>query len=300
MLAAIGSLRQRHPRRVVVAIGVAPPDTLRRLELAADEVVCLETPEDSRAVGQFYDDFAPVSEADVAATLRHFREGRRRRHVTIREGFAEIEGDLAVPQGARGVVVFAHGSGSSRRSPRNRFVAETLNHRGFATLLLDLLTRDEDVDASSRFDIPLLTRRVVAAIRWIAERPDTGALPLGLFGASTGAACALRAAAAMPDVVRAVVSRGGRPDLAGGDLGDVRAPTLLIVGEDDHQVVALNRDAFERLAATDKRVDVVRGATHLFDERGALDRVAESAAEWFAEHLAAEPAAPSSGGAARA
>lgn len=207
--------------------------------------------------------------------------------VTLPAGGAEVAGDLTTPAAARGMVLFAHGSGSSRHSPRNRAVAAHLNAAGFGTLLLDLFTADEDrVDARTarlRFDIGLLTDRLVGAIDWLAAGPG-GDLPLGLFGASTGAAGALAAAVARPGRVRAVVSRGGRPDLAGAALDRVAAPVLLIVGELDTTVLDLNRRAAARIAAPHE-VSVVPGATHLFEEPGALDRVADLAAAWFRRRL---------------
>jgi len=204
--------------------------------------------------------------------------------VRIPAGGVELDGLLAVPAGARGVVVFAHGSGSSRFSPRNNFVAGVLRGRGIATLLFDLLTQEEDALYENRFDIGLLTKRLVAATEWILKQPRTRGLRVGYFGASTGSACALRAAAAMGKVVAAVVSRGGRPDLTGEDIARVRAPTLLIVGGADHGVIELNRSAYAQLRA-EKRMEVVPGATHLFEEPGALEKVAELAADWFERYL---------------
>lgn len=199
-----------------------------------------------------------------------------------------VRGDLTVPAGATGLVVFAHGSGSSRHSRRNREVAAALQGRGLGTLLMDLLTpAEEQVDARTahlRFDVPLLACRLAGAARWLAARDATADLPLGYFGASTGAAAALVAAATEPQRVRAVVSRGGRPDLAGDALPDVAAPTLLIVGGRDTVVLDLNREAFDRLRV-ERRLDVVPGAGHLFEEPGALDRVAGLAGDWFAAHL---------------
>lgn len=184
---------------------------------------------------------------------------------------ALLDGDRALPDGAVGVVGFAHGSGSSRHSPRNRQVAATLADRGLGTLLFDLLNPEEEqrdlLTAELRFDIDLLAQRLVAAVDWLTEQPETRDLPVGLFGASTGAAAALVAAAARPDAVTAVVSRGGRPDLAGAALGEVRAPTLLIVGGRDEQVIGLNEQAADRLAAP-HRLEIVSGATHLFEEPG--------------------------------
>jgi putative phosphoribosyl transferase len=216
--------------------------------------------------------------------------------VSVPAGDVRLAGDLAVPAGARGVVLFAHGSGSGRHSPRNRQVAAALGRAGLATLLLDLLTEEEEaVDrdrAELRFDIALLAGRLVAAIDWLAEDPRTRALPIGLFGASTGAAAALVAAAERPLQVAAVVSRGGRPDLAGPALGLVRAPTLLIVGGRDRVVLELNRSAAEQLSAeqlsAEYRLEIVPDATHLFEEPGALERVAAMAADWFLRWLSPE------------
>jgi dienelactone hydrolase len=204
-----------------------------------------------------------------------------------------LTGDLALPPVARGVVLFAHGSGSSRHSPRNRHVARLLRDAGLGTLLMDLLTREEEqAEARTghlRFDIPLLARRLDAAVDWLGRDPETRALPVGLFGASTGGGAALVAAAERPEVVRAVVSRGGRPDLAGEALAVVRTPTLLIVGERDHPVIAMNRDALARLEG-EKRLEIVPGASHLFEEPGTLDQVARLAASWFERYL--RPDAP--------
>ncbi|MFV0132368.1 dienelactone hydrolase family protein [Streptomyces sp. HMX87] len=207
--------------------------------------------------------------------------------VAVPSGRARLPGDLAVPAGARGVVLFAHGSGSSRFSPRNRAVAAELRRAGFGTLLLDLLTeREEERDAVTgehRFDIALLAGRLADAVDWLAERPDTADLPVGLFGASTGAAAALIACAERPRRVAAVVSRGGRPDLAGDALAQVLAPVLLIVGGHDETVLGLNRRAAERLPGPHE-LHVVPGATHLFPEPGALEQVAGAAADWFRRH----------------
>ncbi|HEU5304531.1 MAG TPA: dienelactone hydrolase family protein [Gemmatimonadales bacterium] len=208
--------------------------------------------------------------------------------VRIRAGTAMLEGDLSVPEGAVGVVLFAHGSGSSRHSSRNRFVAGELQAAGLATLLIDLLTVEEEaVDqhtAQFRFDIPLLAERLVAATRWLGEDPSTRALSVGYFGASTGAAAALVAAASIPDRIGAVVSRGGRPDLAGDSLPRVQAPVLLIVGGRDLAVLEMNRAAMARIRGV-SRLEVVPGATHLFEEPGTLEVVARLARDWFHRYL---------------
>lgn len=222
--------------------------------------------------------------------------GIRSVEVRITVGDTEIAGDLSVPDNASGVVVFAHGSGSSRFSSRNRAVAASLNDRTLATLLLDLLTEEEDeidrITRELRFDIPLLAGRVAEAVTWTVSRPDLEGLAVGLFGASTGAAAALIAAAQRPESVSAVVSRGGRPDLAAGDLGAVQAPTLLIVGGLDTAVIRLNETALRQMRCAVELV-VVPGATHLFEEPGTLDQVAHLAGDWFATHLA--PTAPPTG-----
>lgn len=209
-------------------------------------------------------------------------------HVTI--GPLGLEGDLCVPEGAWALVVFAHGSGSSRLSPRNRAVAAALNGQGMATLLFDLLTLEEEAHRANVFDIALLAGRLVDVVRWVDGERALARLPLGLFGASTGAAAALVAAAALGARVGAVVSRGGRPDLAEPVLADVTAPTLLIVGGDDQEVLVLNQQAFARLTAA-KALKIVEGATHLFEEPGAMEEVIALAADWFTAHLSPRAAA---------
>lgn len=199
-----------------------------------------------------------------------------------------LDGDLAVPSHARGLVIFVHGSGSRGSSRRNRAVAERLRQDGLATLLLDLLTPEEHVfdraTAELRFDVPLLTARVLAATAWALRYPSTAGLPIGLFGASTGAGPALKAAAARPDAIRAVVSRGGRPDFAGRALRAVKAPTLLIVGGHDRQLLEVNRQAYDQLDC-ERHLEIIPGATHLFEEPGAIEEVARLAAAWFTWHL---------------
>lgn len=203
--------------------------------------------------------------------------------VHIPAGQAIIEGALQIPTQSCGIVLFAHGSGSSRHSPRNNFVAQVLNLNGLATLLMDLLTTEEDRNYNTRFDIELLVQRLVTATTWVRNNSETQGLPIGYFGASTGAAAALKAAA-YETSVRAVVSRGGRPDLAGAALGMVKSPVLLLVGSNDAGVIELNEDAFAQLQFT-KELVVVPGATHLFEEPGTLEQVASHAAGWFKMHL---------------
>lgn len=208
--------------------------------------------------------------------------------VSIPVNGAHIEGALELPDNAIGLVLFAHGSGSSRHSPRNNYVARVLREQGIATLLMDLLTPEEDRDYSRRFDIDLLVERLLVAARWAREQADTAALPLGYFGASTGAAAALRAAAADPSIA-AVVSRGGRPDLAAPDaLQQVEAPTLFLVGGEDVGVIELNESAFAHLQC-EKRFVIIPGATHLFEEPGTLEQVAAQAAGWFEMHFGKAP-----------
>jgi len=219
------------------------------------------------------------------------REGQQSVRVSI--GRAIHEGNLHVPQNVVGVVLFAHGSGSTRHSPRNRFVAEKLQECGLATLLIDLLTSEEEaVDARTahlRFDIGLLAERLVRATDWLEENAATSGMKVGYFGASTGGGAALVAAAERPSAVGAVVSRGGRPDLAGAALSCVKAPTLLIVGGDDGPVIRMNEEALAELRC-EKRLEIVPGASHLFEEPGTLDQVASLAGEWFRDHLASEEA----------
>ncbi len=210
------------------------------------------------------------------------------RVVKLEAAGVTLVGSLIVPEQPQGLVIFAHGSGSNRKSPRNRSVARVLNDARIATLLMDLLTPDEEaqdmVTAQYRFDIPILAERVMGATDWATTDKATLHLPIGLFGASTGAAAALVAAAVRPELVRAVVSRGGRPDLAAKSLANVRAPTLLIVGGDDEPVIVLNRQALEKLEC-EKKLEIIPGATHLFEEKGALERVAVLAQAWFARWL---------------
>lgn len=204
----------------------------------------------------------------------------------------ELEGELILPVRAKSIVLFAHGSGSSRFSPRNNYVASILQQAGIGTLLFDLLTRDEDRDYETRFDIALLTRRLLAATEWIEQYPATENFSIGYFGASTGAAAALQAAAQINERITAVVSRGGRPDLAGPvALGRVLAPTLLIVGGHDNVVITLNREAYEQLICK-KEIVIIPGATHLFEEPGTLELAAQAASNWFATHLTQQTATP--------
>jgi putative phosphoribosyl transferase len=219
--------------------------------------------------------------------------------VEVPVGSHFLRGDLGVPPMPKGLVLFAHGSGSSRHSPRNQFVARVLRQEGLATLLIDLLTPEEDLvdveTAEFRFDIDMLGQRVITIVDWLHERGGTAALPIGLFGASTGAAAALMAAAARPAVVEAVVSRGGRPDLAGDALPTVAAPTLLVVGGDDEEVIELNREAMAQMHGP-VHIEIVPGATHLFEEPGTLEAVADMAAAWFVTAFSEQAGRPNRAG----
>ena len=286
--------------RVVMATPVASRSSLAELGEICDQVVCLEAPEPFYAVGEWYRDFSPTSDAEVQALLQRAAQGLtaspavasigddppvRDEEVEIRVGTVLLAGHFTVPEIQRGMVVFAHGSGSSRHSPRNRFVATTLNGAGLGTLLFDLLSPDEEIDRAQVFDIPLLAARLATVTKWLKAQPESTGSRIGYFGASTGAAAALWAAAQPGADVGAIVSRGGRPDLALPVLEHVRAPTLLIVGGDDQVVLDLNRTAQERIRCQNQ-LTVVPGATHLFEEPGALEEVARLASEWFLGHLA--------------
>jgi putative phosphoribosyl transferase len=309
MRAAAAALREQDPDRIVVAVPTAAPETCDDLREEVDDIICAITPEPFYAVGLWYDDFSQTSDDEVRDLLARARQAqppparergggvhmnRESGHhsdehlIQITAGPVTLEGTLSVPADARGVVLFAHGSGSSRHSPRNRHVASVLQAGGLATVLIDLLTADEEtVDLRTRqlrFDIDLLADRLVGATDWLAQYPDTCLLRVGYFGASTGGGAALVAAAQRPEVVGAVVSRGGRPDLAGQALPQVRAPTLLIVGGHDQPVIAMNQQALAQLRC-EKRLEIVPRATHLFEEPGTLDQVARLARDWFNQHL---------------
>ncbi|MET9914970.1 phosphoribosyltransferase [Streptomyces sp. NPDC006476] len=273
--------------RVVLAVPVGPERTLRRLRQSADEVVCLHSPRFFGSVGAWYDAFPQVDDREVADLLAQATRPVRDGDVDVPAGPVRLAARFTLPDQAPAVVAFAHGSGSGRHSPRNRYVADVLNRAGLGTLLLDLLTEHEEHDRHKVFDIVLLARRLGAAALWL--RRATG-LPVAYFGASTGAAAALEAAAEDFDI-RAVVSRGGRPDLATpAALDHVRAPTLLIVGSLDTRVLSLNRLAADWMRC-DHRIAVVPGATHLFEQPGTLSAVADLAREWFTAHLALPPTA---------
>lgn len=296
--AACQVARAQGADRVVLAVPIGGRDVFGRFAGYADEVVCLHTPELFFAVGQGYRNFAQISDGEVVRLLDRARDGSRApaddaaaadppirdEEVTVSAGSVSVAGHLTIPERPVGVVLFAHGSGSSRHSPRNRYVAEVLNGAGLATLLFDLLTPAEERNRANVFDIELLARRLVDVTIWLGRERDTAALPVGYFGASTGAGAALVAATDPRVNVAAVVSRGGRPDLAGPFLPRVHAATLLIVGGNDEMVLELNRQAQAAIPGKCE-LTVVPGATHLFDEPGTLERVAVLARDWFIDHL---------------
>lgn len=283
--------------RVVLAVPIGPDDLRETFAGYADEVVCLRTPAFFSAVGQGYRHFTQTSDDEVIALLDRSRDGSadaasasgddpppRDEEVEVVAGSATVAGHLTIPEHPTGIVVFAHGSGSSRHSPRNRYVADVLNRAGLATLLFDLLTPAEERNRANVFDIELLAGRLVDVTRWLTSQPDTASLPVGYFGASTGAGAALVAAADPRARVGAVVSRGGRPDLAGSALANVTAPTLLIVGGRDEVVLDLNRRAQAAIPGQCE-LAIVPGATHLFEEPGTLQQAAKLARDWFVDHL---------------
>ena len=301
--------------KVILAVPVAPRATVARLGEVADQVICVESPEPFFAIGQWYRDFSQTSDAEVVELL-HQAAGSRdagpatgtgagvggtAAEVQVPAGAVRLPGQLVLPSGppgARGIVLFAHGSASGRSSPRNMFVASVLRQAGLGTLLFDLLTPAEEADRANVFDIGLLAGRLADATRWARGQPELDGISVGYFGASTGAAAALRAAAEPGSRIAALVSRGGRPDLAGPVLGQVQAPTLFIVGGLDDQVLALNVAARAQLRAASE-LAVVPGATHLFPEPGALEQVAWLARDWFRRHLGAGSDGSTAGGAAR-
>ncbi|MGA2319190.1 MAG: phosphoribosyltransferase family protein [Solirubrobacteraceae bacterium] len=308
-LAAVRALRKRGARRIVVAAPVGSGESISMLAEEADRVVCPLIPERLYGVGMWYRDFAPVSDEEVVALLAEAGQegtssappprapstsppsagavGPYREALSLEVGGVQLAGDLNVPASASGLVLFAHGSGSSRMSPRNRAVAGALNDAGLATLLFDLLDEQEALRRELVFNVPLLAGRLEVLTRWAGSQSRLQSLPIGYFGASTGAAAALRAAAEVGGEVTAVVSRGGRPDLAADRLKGVVSPTLLIVGARDLEVLELNRDAAAQLRCPHDLV-VIDGAGHLFEEPGALERVSELAIGWFHRYLASE------------
>ncbi len=294
MQAAVAALRAREPSRLVVAVPVGSRQACEAIDETADACVCLHTPEPFQAVGLWYRNFRQTTDEEVQMALSESNEPSDlheygnaspiEKNVIISHEGHHLEGVLGLPVTIRGVVAFAHGSGSGRHSPRNRQVARALRDRGFATLLLDLLEPSEAENRARVFDIGLLADRLSRAVSWLSLEEATRGHRIGLFGASTGAGAALVAASRHPEVIRAVVSRGGRPDLAGSALRRVSAPTLLIVGGHDEAVIDLNRRALAVLPCV-KELAIVPGATHLFSEPGALEEVARLAGDWFMKTL---------------
>jgi putative phosphoribosyl transferase len=296
--AACQVARAHGAARVVLAVPVAPRGWQARIADAADELVCVHTPTDFYAIGQFYADFSQTTDDEVIACLERASASRkpaaaaaaadppvRDEEVEPTAGEVRLAGYLTVPGNAAGIVIFAHGSGSSRHSPRNRYVARVLAEAGLGTLLFDLLTPDEELDRANVFDIGLLARRLTEVTGWLRAQPGAVGAAVGYFGASTGAAAALWAAAEPGAGIAAVVSRGGRPDLARPRLAAVPAPTLLIVGGRDEVVLDLNRRAQAELRC-ENHLTVVPGATHLFEEPGTLAAAAALARDWFLSHMA--------------
>lgn len=285
VLAAVEVLRRLGATRIVVAVPVASMQAAESVARQVDELVCLHTPADFRAVGLHYDVFDQESDEHVRALLTgHGAVPLAVAATDALGGAILLPGTLTLPEDAHGIVVFAHGSGSSRFSSRNVHVAHVLQRAGMGTLLFDLLTESEAADRRYVFDIDLLATRLEAALDHIRAQHQWAHLPIGLFGASTGAAAALVAAARRPEQISAVVSRGGRPDLAGTSLPLVEAPVLLIVGGLDHEVIGLNELAMTRLHCAHE-MRIIPGATHLFEEPGTLDQAAALASEWFSAHL---------------
>jgi putative phosphoribosyl transferase len=295
--AACQVARAHGASKVILAVPVASRSSLAALADVADGLICLATPEPFFAVGEFYEDFSQTSDAEVLKYLEWEASKAaappaavsadppvRDEDVIVQAGAVRLVGHLTVPEVWSGLVIFAHGSGSSRHSPRNRFVASALNSVGLGTLLFDLLTPDEEFERTSVFDIELLADRLASVTGWLEAQPEAEGSRIGYFGASTGAGAALWAAAQAGSSIAAVVCRGGRPDLAGPQLGQVRAPTLLIVGGRDQVVLGLNRQAQMQMRC-ESQLAVVPGATHLFEEPGALEEVARLAGEWFLRRL---------------
>ncbi|UGB39591.1 phosphoribosyltransferase family protein [Frateuria soli] len=296
MRAALAAVRRQHPALLVAAVPVAAPESLAELEDLADRVVCLLAPAHFRAVGAFYGEFEPVDDTDVlhllSAPPRADAGLPVPQAVTFDLPDACLPGDLAMPPDARGLVIFAHGSGADRDSPRDRCLAHLLQRSGMGTLLFDMLTPEEVISPAAVFDIAALADRLAAVVAAVRRDPALGQLPLGLFGAGTGAGAVLAVAAQRPRDVAAVVSRSGRPDLAGAaTLARVTAPTLLIVAGLDRQVLSLNRAAQRRIPAKNE-LAVVPGATHLFPEPGTLETASRLARDWFARWLGTRIHAP--------
>lgn len=289
MLAAIEAVRARRPARITIAVPIAAPTVCAQIRELVDHLVCLVTPHRLRTVGEWYEKFPQIEDDEARALLGTNPTRSITEVIPIPVDHVELAADLVVPARPHGVIVFVHGSGSGRHSPRNRRVADALARAGFATVLFDLLTPDEEIEdrktAALRFDLPLLEGRLVAALAWTARHPTLHGLPVGLFGSSTGAAAAL-IAATKSRVVATVVCRGGRPDLANDALPRVTVPCLFLIGGDDRDVIALNHRALAQLGSrATSTIHVIPEAGHLFEEPGALDEVIALSATWFARQL---------------
>jgi putative phosphoribosyl transferase len=285
---ACAFLKNEGAGEVILAVPVCAPATASLVRAEVDQLVCLEEPDMFFSVGQYYDDFRQLEDSEIVSLLWKSRleneEGLVGKEVTIKSDGIELKGILAVPNQAEGIVLFAHGTGSSRSSPRNLQVAQALQAAGLGTLLFDLLTLKESAERRKVFDIAFLGKRLLTATEWLRKQKGCERLPIGFFGASTGAGAALWAAAELGDAVAAVVSRGGRPDLAGDHLEEVTAPTLLLVGARDELVIEMNQRA--QLKLRNVQFEIISGATHLFEEPGTLEQVEKKAAAWFLANFA--------------
>jgi len=283
--AACMIVRKQGAKKVVLAMPVAPADWSNNFVGVADELVAVSTPSSMGSVGEYYDDFSAVSDKEVISLLASENGSTSQTEVHIPfNGGQTLPGVLTIPESPKGLVIFVHGSGSSRHSPRNIKVAKTLQEHGFATLLFDLLTVSEEQDRDNVFNIDLLADRTRWVVEWASREVSVQGLPIGLFGASTGAAAALVAASRVPSLVHAVVSRGGRPDLATAHLANVKCPVLMIVGKRDVDVLQWNREA-GALMQCPNTLTVIPGASHLFEEAGTLGQAAEEASQFFLEQL---------------
>lgn len=287
IFAAIKHVKAHGAKKIIVAVPVAPKETVQRIKNEVDDFISLLIPDIfAGAVGAYYEDFGQVTDEEAIRFIdsKDSENGQHDQDINIKIDSLVLPGILSLPAGTKSLVIFAHGSGSSRFSPRNAYVAQVLQKSGIGTLLFDLLTEEEDETYRNRFEIDLITDRLVSVTKWLLNYESTKNLKMGYFGASTGSAAALKAAQIMDKQIRAVVSRGGRPDLAMDVLKNVASPTLLIVGGNDDVVIGLNQKAFDELKC-EKKMEIVAGATHLFEEPGALEKAASIANDWFKKYL---------------
>lgn len=290
MLAAIKYVKKISAVKVVVALPVAAKNSATKLRSKVSEVVIVNETQDLFSVGQWYEDFSQVTNAEVVSLLKKYNKisVKDATEIEFSIGRTQLKGDLKKFPTMKALIIFAHGSGSSRKSPRNQQVAQYLQERGFGTFLFDLLTNEESIEKGSRFNIELLSERLASTAKWLRAHFEFNGVPFGFFGASTGAAAAIQAASKLSekDSIYAIVSRGGRPDLAGDSLKAVKVPTLLLVGSLDFNVLEINQQSQRQMHLC--KVSVIPGATHLFEERGALEEVSKQAADWFQMHLMVE------------